>query len=138
VYDLSHNAGEVLLMDLEAATVAHLKWKIRLLQCIHGQVELPNADEVARDDACELGKWLGSRAKGYASLPSFQDARSAHATFHLRAAEVVVALDRGDKGQAETMLLANSPYVVASDTVVFALTKLRGEARKAGLLSPDR
>lgn len=120
------------LMDLSEAVAAHIRWKIRLLQCIHGQAEVPNAIEVAQDDVCELGKWLMGEGMEYASLASFHDTKRSHATFHLRAAEVVTAVERGEKGQAEAMLAADTPYGIASDAVVLALTKFRAEVRKAG------
>jgi hypothetical protein len=119
-------------MDLTEAATAHMRWKIRLLQCIHGQAELPNSDEVARADACDLGKWLGHAPLEYSSLAGFSDAKSNHAAFHLRAAEVVAAVEKAEMERAEAMLGADTPYTVASDAVVLALTTLRAEARKAG------
>ena len=119
-------------MDLTEAITAHVRWKVRLLQCIRGQAELPNAAEVARQDGCELGKWLEGAGMEYASLASFHETKSTHASFHLRAAEVASAVARGEKSQAEAMLGADSPYSVASDAVILALAKLRAEARKAG------
>jgi hypothetical protein len=126
---------EVVLMDLTEAIAAHIRWKVRLLQCIRGQAELPHVAEVAQAGACALGKWLGSAGPEYTSLASFHETKSTHATFHLRAAEVVSAVVRGEKSQAETMLGADSPYSAASDAVILALTKLRGEVRKGGTRS---
>jgi hypothetical protein len=122
-------------MDLTTAIAAHIKWKIRLLQCINGQEEPPKATEVAQDGACDLGKWLLGAGMQYERLASFRETKSAHAAFHLRAAEVVTALEMGDKRQAEAMLHAETPYSVASDAVVLALTKLRADANKAGRAS---
>jgi hypothetical protein len=129
---MASGVAEVVLMDLTEAATAHMRWKIRLLQCIRGQAELPNAAEVARDDACDLGKWLRHAPLEYSSLAGFSDTKSKHAGFHLRAAEVVAAVEKGERDRAEAMLGADTPYTVASDAVILALTALRAEARKAG------
>ena len=124
--------AEVVLMDLTEAVIAHMRWKIRLLQGINGQAELPNSADVARDDVCDLGKWLGHATFEYSSLTGFSDTKSKHAAFHLRAAEVVAAVEKGERDRAEAMLGADGPYTVASGEVVLALTTLRAAARKAG------
>jgi hypothetical protein len=124
--------AEVVPMDFTEAITAHTRWRIRLFRCIRGQAELPDAPEVARDDVCELGRWLEGAGKEYVSLAEFRETRSAHATFHLRAAEVVSAAEGGEKDQAEAMLRAGTPYGVASEALILALTKLGTVVRKAG------
>ncbi len=68
----------------------------------------------------------------YAKCASFHDTKAAHAAFHPGAAEVVRALEIGDRRKAEAMMRADGAFSVASEAVVLALTKLRGEVRKAG------
>jgi hypothetical protein len=119
-------------MDLNTAMSAHIRWKVRLLECIQGQAELPKATDMARDDACDLGQWMSGAGVEYASLASFRDAKKLHAAFHLRAAEVVSAAEKGDKRQAEAMLRPEGPFGLASDAVVLALRKLRSEVQNAG------
>lgn len=125
------NRGEV-LVDLTKAVAAHMRWKMRLYQCIHGQAELPRVAEVARDDACELGQWLISKGMVYKDFESFSGAKGAHAAFHLCAAEVVSAVERGEKSAAEGMLQSGSAFALASEAVSLALTKLRAEVARAG------
>lgn len=119
-------------MDLDEAISAHVRWKVHLLQCLHGQVEPPDAAQIARDDACPLGIWLVGEGKQHAPHAACHETTTAHTQFHLRAADVVSALRAGHREQARSMLEAGSAFTKASDDVVLALTRLRVSIRRAG------
>jgi chemoreceptor zinc-binding protein len=112
-------------MELDEAIVTHTRWKMRLLQGVRGQGELPPVAEVGRDDACALGRWFAGEGAVYASWVAWQQARSAHVDFHRRAAEVVAAALAGNAKGAEALLAPAAGYAEASEAVVFALTKLK-------------
>ncbi len=117
-------------LDLHEAILAHTRWKMRLLQFIHGRSEALLVSEVERDDLCALGKWLQNEGARHAASAAYREAVQAHTEFHLRAAQVVERADSGDRAGAESMLGAGGAYAAASDAVVLALTKLRIELNK--------
>ena len=117
-------------MDFYEAIASHTKWRIRLFQGIRGHWQLPEADEIARADLCDLGKWLAGEGAQYAYASSYREALAAHAEFHERAAEVARTLKGGDSAAAEAMLAPGRPYTLASDAVILALTKLRADVGK--------
>jgi Chemoreceptor zinc-binding domain len=114
-------------MNFAEATNAHTDWKIRLRGAISEQSML-DLDTIARDDCCELGRWLHgpSRAR-YGALPAHGECVAAHARFHLRAADVAATINARSFAKAEQMLGAGSQYALASRAIVLAIEALRRE-----------
>lgn len=113
-------------MDLGNAIEAHLQWKVRLRMFINGTgAERLDPAVVAKDNQCDLGKWIHGPATAYASRPSYVALRRAHAEFHANAARVVTKTVAGDKAGAEGVL--SGSYAQASLKVVEAIQKIRGE-----------
>lgn len=119
-------------MDFDQAILSHTKWKMRLLRCIRGMELPPSSVDVGREDVCALGEWLKAESHRYAAFASFHEAVAAHAQFHRCAAQVVLALERGDRAAAEAMLEAGTPYSGASAATIFAIMRLRAELRRFG------
>lgn len=78
---------------------AHAAWMTRLREFIYGSGHL-DAETVARDDACEIGRWLNGEGAKYGNLSDYQHARRIHAAFHRRAARVVIMVERGRRQEA--------------------------------------
>ncbi|HXD39760.1 MAG TPA: CZB domain-containing protein [Ramlibacter sp.] len=115
-------------MNLENAIAAHAEWKSRLRIAIRKQEKL-DADEIALDDQCPLGKWLHGEGKGqYGRLAYFSNCVTKHAQFHKSAAHVARTINAGKYGEAQTMLGLGSPYAEASTAVAVAIIHLRREA----------
>lgn len=119
-------------MNFDEAITAHVTWKIRLLGYVGG---LPTAEkldslEVARDDACALGKWLHGEGQRFAALPKFSKVVDEHARFHRCAAEVIQACDRGDRKGAEALVAWNSQYAATSNELVGLIGDLRAAVEK--------
>ena len=113
-------------MDLGNAIEAHLQWKVRLRMFINGSsAERLDPAVIARDNQCELGKWIHGPATAYASRPCYVALKGAHAEFHASAARVVTKAVAGDKAGAEGVL--SGAYAQASLKVVAAIQKMRGE-----------
>jgi hypothetical protein len=111
-------------MDFDDAIRAHVEWKLRLRMFLDGQGESMTGDVAARDNACELGRWLYGEGRKYATDPSYPELKEAHARFHQVAAEVLIAAERGDKRAAEARL--ESPdYSKSSSAVVAAIMRMR-------------
>ncbi|MGB3631895.1 MAG: CZB domain-containing protein, partial [Terracidiphilus sp.] len=84
-----------------------------------------NAATVAKDDRCELGKWLRGEGSRYAQSPEFAKLVTDHARFHVAAADIVKKADAGMKVSEEVALGAKSEYASASNTVVTELMRLK-------------
>jgi hypothetical protein len=102
-----------------------MKWKDRLKQVISGKETLdPLA--VAKDDQCDLGRWIHGEGKGkFAALPQYEEVRAAHAQFHRTAADVIRTVKAGDSATAQTMMAYGGAYYSASSACVNAITRLR-------------
>jgi hypothetical protein len=92
-------------MDLDHAIEAHRQWKVRLRMFINGtSAERLDPAAVAKDNQCDLGKWIHGPATAYASRPCYVALKGAHAEFHASAARVVTKAVAGDTAGAEGVL----------------------------------
>lgn len=111
-------------MNLDNAIDAHAQWKIRLRTAIQTKEAL-DAAKIAREDQCELGKWLHGEAKArYGHAPVFAELLKRHAAFHVAAAEVANAIGAGKYAEAERLLAAPA-FVTASRQVTVAVMELK-------------
>lgn len=112
-------------LDVFAAIQAHVQWKQRLLHYIHGESEEKLEPEVVGSDCtCSLGQWIYSRGEAkYGEHPKFQSLKAIHADFHAYAADVVVAVHRGEREHA-LRLLQNGEYPRVSNRIKSMLAGL--------------
>jgi Chemoreceptor zinc-binding domain len=116
-------------MDLDQAIEKHAHWKVKFRQAINGK-ETMDAETIAKDNCCELGKWLHGDAKNtLGKLGSFKECVALHAAFHLEAGKVATAINTKKYTQAETMIGAGTRYANASSDVGIAILKLKKEAK---------
>ena len=119
-------------MDFDGAILAHSRWKRRLKDAIDKK-ETIDAAQTAKDDQCDLGKWIhGEARKAYGGDPALAELKDEHARFHRTAAEVVGYINRGDKAKATEMISTTGEFSHCSGRVVTAITKLRNIPAKAG------
>ena len=89
--------------DIEALIVSHERWLPWLWQALEGQVDEQLRPDVIRDDrSSELGAWLhdlGTRTLGH--LPTFDILMARNRYFHLKAAELITQIERGELTRAE-------------------------------------
>lgn len=111
-------------MDFDHAIVAHVSWKSKVRHHMQGTETLV-ASEVAKDDRCELGKWLHSQEQEYHGKPEFDEAVQAHAQFHRVAGDVIHQSKKVSQEEMEKMIASGSEYGKASAHCVAALTALR-------------
>lgn len=118
-------------MDFDGAVKAHAAWKVNLRAAIHEQKPL-DVDTIARDDCCDLGRWLHGEAKQhYSSLPNFVPCVTTHARFHKEAAFVASIINEGEYEVAESLLKYGTPYALASGELAGLLGRLRHEYEAA-------
>ena len=114
-------------MDFSAAIRAHANWRLRLSTYCQGSLkEEINIQTLAKDNACDLGKWLYGEGQKYRWDPKLEELIKAHAAFHRSAAAIVVMVHSGKRKEAESLLNSNeSQYAKLSVQVVGILMKLR-------------
>jgi Chemoreceptor zinc-binding domain len=114
-------------MDLNTAIQKHAEWKTKFRSAMMKQEQLDVAT-IAKDNCCDLGKWLHGEAKEqYGKLGSHTECIRKHAEFHSQAAKVALEINNKNYTQAETMLAAGSAYSNASTAVGGAIMVLKKE-----------
>jgi methyl-accepting chemotaxis protein len=115
-------------MDLNQAIEKHSEWKVKFRAAIAKREQM-DAGTIAKDNCCELGKWLHGDAKSrWSALPAYRSCLSRHADFHNAAGQVARAINAQRYTEAEAMLAADTSYGTASRDVVTAIMRLKKEA----------
>ncbi len=115
-------------MDLTQAIDRHAEWKTRFRKAMTEHQSL-DAAAIAKDNCCDLGKWLHGEAKArYGQLPSFSACVAKHAAFHAEAGKVAHAINAKIFDEAESMLGAGTGYAAASTAAGAAILHLKKEA----------
>ncbi len=107
---------------------AHLRWVERLEGLIYRGVKIPREELVSHRN-CALGQWYYSfGAQQYGHLAEFRAIEPPHEKLHQIARQIVDAIDRGDRGQAERLL---EQVRGVSKEIVAGLDRLRSAAEQA-------
>lgn len=115
-------------MDLDSAMQKHMEWKVTFRTVISKQEQM-DASTIAKDNCCELGKWLHGEGKTQCgSLASYATALSKHAAFHVEAGKVASAINAKKYTEAEAMLGGSSAFAAVSGEVGVAIMRLKKEA----------
>ncbi len=113
---------------VKIAKVDHIMWKKRLADMVVGLQTL-QADELARHDACRLGKWYyGPASLPLRSHPAYAALEAPHRSVHEHGIQAVKLFNAGDLdgAMAEIALVE-----AASERVVAQLDRLQGEPTPA-------
>lgn len=117
-------------MNFDEAKQKHAEWRFKFKTAIVKKETL-DAEAIAKDDRCDLGKWLHGDAKiKYAKLPGYAECLKRHAQFHIEASKVAKAINARKFDEAQTMLGMGSGFSSASGAIGAALDELEKEARK--------
>lgn len=115
-------------MNFDDAIKAHSAWKMKLSIYLKNPDKSLKADEVCKDDRCDLGKWIYGEGEKYKALPEFSTLKSKHADFHRAAADVIKMADAGKSTSEETQLGGSSAFSQASTAVISALMNMKRNA----------
>lgn len=117
-------------LNLKEVLDAHEAWKDKLEKELSGVSDKPiDADIIASDCQCILGKWLyGKGKKDYSKLPEYKPALNAHADFHKAAAEVVIQHQANNTEQAKQLL--RTSFRTASNDNQLELVRLFTAAKE--------
>ncbi len=109
--------------QINKAIGSHSLWKQRLMAAIEAGNPKLTVDQIAKDDACELGKWLYSASipEALRQTPDFQACRELHAEFHKVAAEVLRLAVSGNKGAALAALGSDTKFANLSSALTLRL-----------------
>jgi hypothetical protein len=110
--DRERVADGVDVHPVRAALKAHAAWKQRIQDAIR-QRRLPSdldLTQVARDDACDFGRWLRSGEATRLDPARAAKVTELHAAFHQAAAEVFSAVHDGDCDRALRLTRAPDGY----------------------------
>jgi len=112
-------------LDVDRVIAAHAQWKTKFRAAISRQ-ETMDAATIARDDCCELGKWLYGPVKGrLGKHPRFVELLKEHQGFHREAGQVATAINEKAFSQAEQMIGHGSAFAEASTLVTNALSAIK-------------
>lgn len=112
-------------MDLSDAIAKHEQWRVDFRGAM-ARGEIVDEDAIARDNCCELGRWLyGEGRAKHEKLSEFIDVIKDHKNFHVEAGRVAKLINKKRYTEAESAMNAVSPYASASSAVALALTRLK-------------
>lgn len=114
-------------MNFDDAIKAHAQWKIKLSLYIKKPDGSLVANEIAKDNLCELGKWIHESMNKYSSNDVFNRLKETHSNFHKCAAQIVTDADHGKNRSEETALGSNSEYATLSTDIVQDIMNMRKE-----------
>jgi methyl-accepting chemotaxis protein len=114
-------------VDLNEAIQKHAQWKFRFHQALLNN-EPMDAGVIAKDNQCELGKWLYGEARAlHGQRKAHAQCLARHTAFHAEAGKVAGTINAKRKDEAERMLANGSPFSEASKAVAVALIELQNE-----------
>ncbi len=115
-------------MNFEEARKKHAEWRVKFRSAITTKATL-DATAIAKDNCCDLGKWLHGEAKTkYAALPSYQECVKKHANFHLEASKIAGVINAKKYDEAQSMLGIGTGFSSASGAIGNALDALERDA----------
>lgn len=115
-------------MDLDNAIAKHAEWKLKFRSAISKQ-ETMDAETIAKDNCCDLGKWLhGDGKTSFGKLASHANCLSTHTVFHVEAGKIAKAINAKKFQEADAMINAGGAFATASSAVGVAIIRLKKEA----------
>lgn len=112
-------------LDFDKVIGAHAQWKTKFRAAISRKEQL-NAADIARDDLCELGRWIHScdSAKS-GGIGLFSALMADHKQFHRCAGDVAHVINQQNYSKAEEMIAPKSKFSDASNVVIATLGRMK-------------
>jgi methyl-accepting chemotaxis protein len=121
------NEANIPGISLDNAIKTHAEWRTKLRSAASKHEQL-DVGTIARDDCCELGKWLhGAGGSKFGGQPTFVSLIEGHKDFHVEAGKVAHVINQGDGSLAEKMLGSGTPFARASSEVGRIIVQLKKE-----------
>lgn len=118
--------------EINEAVGAHAMWKQRLRTAIDKGTSEFTVDTVAKDDACEFGKWLYGPTLSPVdkAMAEYQSVKGLHAQFHQCASKVLKCALTGKQADAESMMGNAGEFAAISAHLTRAMTAWKTKAPK--------
>lgn len=117
-------------MNFEEARKKHAEWRFTFRSAITTKATL-DAEAIAKDNCCDLGKWLYGDAKiKFAKYPSYTECVKKHAQFHVEASKVARVINARKYDEAQALLGMGTGFSSASGAIGSALDTLEKDATK--------
>ena len=116
-------------MNFDDAVKAHVTWKSKLQAYLAKPDKSLDSQKVAKDDQCDLGKWLHGEGAKFASHAAFKQLVAEHAQFHQAAGDIIRRADGGQKVAEEVALGGKSSFSTTSQQVVRLIMACAKECR---------
>jgi methyl-accepting chemotaxis protein len=112
-------------LDVDKVIAAHGQWKTKFRAAINRKEQL-DAETIARDDCCELGKWIhGPMKMRLGHHRQFTELLRGHQRFHREAGEIARTINQRSFTNATNMLEHGSPFATASADVTSLLSAMK-------------
>lgn len=115
-----------MIFNVDEAISAHLNWVARFLAAIKSGEKF-DTETVARNDRCELGKFIHTISHQHMSDPVIQRLEGTHDNFHLIASEIAGLINEEHPDAARVLLSSNGKFYLASRQVILALEDFRAK-----------
>lgn len=110
-------------MDFSQAIQHHMAWVKEMLVNIQSPATL-NPEDIARDDLCEIGKWIYEIDPQYHDLPEYRELRDIHKELHRSTAEAVVMAKAGNIDEAKQYLSVEGELIDTSKRLLECCSSL--------------
>lgn len=111
-------------MTAKDAINAHVNWKLRIHALLSGKLpDKLDPAAIARDNACDLGKWIYGEAKNLVPGPAYAELKATHADFHREASRIVSEVYAGRPVGLQAIEM-DSPFGKLTTRIVGILSKL--------------
>ncbi|MDH5655046.1 MAG: CZB domain-containing protein [Spirochaetia bacterium] len=117
-------------MDLEEQIDKHAEWNVKFRKAIVSEGTL-NAEEILKDDACEMGKWIYGEARTkFSHLPGYEDLKKKHAEFHEAAGIIAKLINEKKYAEAKEKMSLGTPFSDAAKNCSTAILLFKNETEK--------
>ncbi|MBC3880236.1 CZB domain-containing protein [Undibacterium sp. LX40W] len=114
-------------MDLKNAIEKYAEWKTKFRLVIKRRESMDSVT-IAKDNCCELGKWLYGEGKlNFGHMTAHHECIANHAKFHVEAGKIASTINARDFKRAAGMLDIGTLYAAASSAVGISIMKLKKE-----------
>ncbi|MBB1074437.1 CZB domain-containing protein [Rhodoferax sp. 4810] len=121
----TNRQGAAVNLDFDKVIMAHGQWKTKFRAAISHQEQL-KAETIARDDVCDLGKWIYSEGKAVlGNSGEFVKLVGEHKHFHHSAGDVAQVINQRRFDTATDMIGPRSAFTTASNQVIATLGRMK-------------
>lgn len=114
-------------MDFHVAVHWHMAWLKKMLVDIQNPSKL-KPEEIARDDLCEIGKWIHGEAAQYVDLAEYKELKSIHQQLHKATSQAVVLAQAGKLSEAQEYLSMHGDFIQTSKRLLDSCDRLLKKA----------